>query len=88
MNEPVVALSAVPSAPPAKPRSAGGRSSREIGIGPGASTRSTAARYSAADAADATSAEAANAHPLRVHSEPPWPHSGTAARGPQSAFCY
>ena len=44
MNEPVVALSAVPSTAPAKPRSSGGSSSREIGIGPGASTRITAAR--------------------------------------------
>ena len=67
MKRPVVALSAVPSTAPAKPRSSGGRSSREIGIGPGASTRSTAARYSAAPAgmAEARSTVAAKASPSR-----------------------
>ena len=61
-----VALSAVPSVAPAKPRSSGRRSSREIGIGPGASTRMTAALYSvSADAgAPAAASKAAAAHAM------------------------
>ena len=43
MKRPVVLLSAVASRAPARPRSSGGRSSREIGSGRGCSTRSTAA---------------------------------------------